>query len=159
MLNRVPSKMKRTDHRASGRPRVQKRQVREWEANVKMLSIRQPWAYLIVHGAKDVENRVWSTKHRGQILVHASVNIDHQACWKHGLDPSKLQIGGIIGIAEITDCVEDHDSRWFEGPYGFVLRNRRPLPFVKWMGSLGLRDAPSRLLKRLGLQSSNSLQR
>jgi hypothetical protein len=40
-----------------------------------------------------------------------------------------------------------------------VLRNRRPLPFVKWMGSLGLRDAPSRLLKRLGLQSSNSLQR
>jgi hypothetical protein len=52
-------------------------------------------------------------------------------------------------MAEIADCVEDHRSRWFEGPYGFVLRNRKPLPFVRWTGSLGLRDAPNRLLNGL----------
>jgi hypothetical protein len=62
-------------------------------------------------------------------------------------------------MAEIADCVLDHHGKWFEGPYGFVLRNRRPPPFVKWTGSLGLRDAPTRLLKRLGLQASSSLER
>jgi ASCH domain len=103
-----------------------------WEANVKILSIRQPWAYLIVHGSKSIENRSWPTKYRGELLVHASVKIDHEACRKHGLAPSKLQIGGVVGMAEIADCVLDHQSKWFEGPYGFVLRNRRPLPFVKW---------------------------
>ena len=58
-------------------------------------------------------------------------------------------------MAEITDCVVDHRSKWFEGPYGFVLRNRRPLMFVKWTGTLGLRDAPNRLLKRLRLRTAN----
>jgi len=36
------------------------------------LSVRQPWAWLIVNGHKDVENRTWSTQHRGDILIHAS---------------------------------------------------------------------------------------
>jgi hypothetical protein len=131
----------------------------EGEANVKIISIRQPWASLIVHGSKNIENRSWPTKYRGPLLVHASLNVDHETCRKHGFDPSKLQIGGIVGATEIADCVLDHHSKWFEGPYGFVLRNRRPLPFVKWTGSLGLRDAPTRLLKRLGLQASSSLER
>jgi hypothetical protein len=126
---------------------------------VKILSIRQPWAYLIVNGSKNIENRSWPTKYRGPLLVHASLNIDRQACRKHELEPSKLQTGGIVGIAEIADCVLDHHSKWFEGPYGFVLRNRRPVPFVKWTGSLGLRNAPTRLLNRLGLHASSSLQR
>jgi hypothetical protein len=37
--------------------------------------------------------------------------------------------GGIIGIAEIVDCVAAHTSPWFEGPFGFVLRNARKLSF------------------------------
>jgi hypothetical protein len=114
---------------------------------VKVLSIRQPWAYLIAQGDKDIENRSWPTRYRGPFLVHASSKINHEACDKHGIDLAKLQTGGVVGIAEITDCVEDHGSRWFEGPYGFVLRHRKPLPFVLWRGALGLRDAPPRLLK------------
>ncbi|NBF09766.1 ASCH domain-containing protein [Pseudomonas sp. Fl4BN1] len=39
---------------------------------MKALSIRQPWAWLIIHGGKDVENRSWHTKYRGRFLVHAS---------------------------------------------------------------------------------------
>jgi hypothetical protein len=113
-------------------------------AIMKILSIRQPWAHLIVQGSKDIENRSWPTKYRGPFLIHASLNIDREACRKHGLDPATLQTGGVIGVAEITDCVADHRSKWFRGPYGFVLRNRRPLRFVKWTGSLGLRDAPTR---------------
>jgi hypothetical protein len=122
---------------------------------MKILSIRQPWAHLIVHGSKNVENRSWPTKYRGAFLIHASLNIDRAACREYGLDPAKLATGGIIGMAKIVNCVQNHRSKWFKGPYGFVLLNRRPLRLVKWTGSLGLRDAPIRLLKRLALPPAN----
>jgi hypothetical protein len=35
------------------------------------LSIRQPWAWLIVNGFKDLENRSWSTAFRGPVWIHA----------------------------------------------------------------------------------------
>jgi hypothetical protein len=118
---------------------------------LKILSIRQPWAHLVTQGSKNIENRVWPTHYRGPFLIHASLTINRMACRKHGLTPGDMETGGVVGMAEIVDCVTDHRSRWFEGPYGFVLRNRRPLPFVKWTGSLGLRDAPARLVRRFGL--------
>jgi hypothetical protein len=118
---------------------------------MKILSLRQPWAHLVVSGSKDIENRTWSTPYRGPLLIHASLNVNRAACRRHGLDPANLERGGVVGIAEIVDCVTMHKSKWFEGPIGFVLRNRRKLPFVKWKGTLGLRDAPKTLLKRLGL--------
>jgi len=61
---------------------------------VKILSIRQPWAYLITRSSKDIENRSWPTKYRGPFLIHASLRVDNKACLDHGLDPSKLQTGG-----------------------------------------------------------------
>jgi hypothetical protein len=118
---------------------------------LKILSIRQPWAYLITRGSKNIENRVWPTKYRGPFLIHASLTINREACREHKLFPDQLETGGVVGIAEIVDCVTEHPSCWFEGPYGFVLRHRRPLPFVKWTGSLGLRRTPTPLLSRLGL--------
>ena len=39
------------------------------------LSIRQPWAWLILNGGKDIENRSWPTKVRGRVLVHASIGM------------------------------------------------------------------------------------
>ena len=124
---------------------------------MKILSIRQPWAHLITQGSKNIENRKWPTKYRGPFLVHASLNIDKQACLDHRLDPADLQTGGVVGMAEIVDCVQEHKSKWFVGPYGFVLKNRRALPFIKWTGALGLRDAPKRLLtlisQRTGLKA------
>lgn len=125
---------------------------------VKILSVRQPWAHLIIHGSKSIENRSWATKYRGPFLIHASLKIDREACREHGLDPDQLETGGVVGVAEIVDCVTKHRSRWFRGSYGFVLRNRRSVRFVKWTGSLGLREAPARLLKKLGLKVSASLK-
>jgi hypothetical protein len=118
---------------------------------LKILSIRQPWADLIVRGAKDIENRSWPTKYRGPILVHASLKLDREACNEYGLHPSTFLTGGVVGIAEITNCVLEHHSRWFKGPYGFVLRNPRPLEFLEWPGALGLCDAPLQLCYRLRL--------
>ena len=36
------------------------------------LSLRQPWAWLVVHGGKTLENRKWRTHRRGPFIVHAS---------------------------------------------------------------------------------------
>src|SRR6267378_3713180 len=44
--------------------------------HMKIISIRQPWASLIVSGVKDVENRTWSTRYRGPVLIHASRTAD-----------------------------------------------------------------------------------
>jgi hypothetical protein len=120
---------------------------------LKILSIRQPWADLIVRGGKDIENRSWPAKYRGPILVHASLKLDREACNEYGLHHSRLLTGGIVGIAEITDCVLKHQSTWYKGPYGFVLRNRRPLEFLEWPGALGLCDAPLQLRYRLKLMT------
>lgn len=117
---------------------------------MKALSIRQPWAWLIIHGGKDVENRSWPTWFRGQVLIHASKGMSKEE-WEDGYEyarygvggiiipgPDQLQRGGIIGQAEIIDCVTSSDSPWFEGPHGFILRNAKPVPFRPFKGELGL---------------------
>jgi len=49
----------------------------------------------------------------------------------------ELPRGGIVGVVEIVDCVTKSSSPWFhKGGYGFVLKNARPLPFVKRSGWL-----------------------
>jgi hypothetical protein len=44
---------------------------------MKTLSIRNPISYLVVSGAKSVENRSWKTDYRGRIAIHSSGNLDH----------------------------------------------------------------------------------
>ena len=115
---------------------------------MKAISIRQPWASLIVAGIKDVENRSWSTKYRGKVLVHASKKLDKKGMKlvkEKQLDESVIEamkkyVGGIIGEVEIVDCVEKSDSQWFEGPFGFVLKNAKVLPFKQCKGKLGIFD-------------------
>lgn len=126
------------------------------------LSIRQPWAWAIVHAGKDIENRDWATKYRGPVCIHASKGMtkDEYSTANYyiqralgGVDqawldrwlgvtpaPYRLDRGGIIGTAEIVDCVEQSDSPWFFGRYGFVLRNPRPVDFIPVNGALGFFD-------------------
>lgn len=52
-------------------------------------------------------------------------------------DPAELEHGGIVGEVDLVDCVIRSKSAWFEGPYGFVLANPKPLPFVACKGRLG----------------------
>lgn len=111
------------------------------------LSIRQPWAWLIVHNLKDIENRGWSTQFRGVFYVHAGKTFDDVGYkwvlskFDIGLpSQSEFDRGGIVGRAEIVACVEHYDSVWFEGPYGFVLKNGEPLDFLPLSGRLGFFD-------------------
>jgi hypothetical protein len=46
---------------------------------MKALSIQQPWAWLIVNGYKDIENRSWFTKGRGKFLLHAGKKLDKES--------------------------------------------------------------------------------
>lgn len=112
---------------------------------MKALSIQQPWAWLIVNGYKDVENRDWPTKRQGEILVHAGKKVDRNGYeWIKRSFPEiplpelrDLPIGGIVGKVTITKCVTKMESRWFFGRYGFVLAEAKPLPFSPCKGALG----------------------
>lgn len=48
-----------------------------------------------------------------------------------------VELGGIVGMAEIVGCVDVMESEWFTGPWGWVLRNARRLPFYPCRGRLG----------------------
>lgn len=123
---------------------------------MKALSIRQPWAWLIINAGKDIENRSWPTRFRGRVLVHAAqgmtrqeyVDVERFLATQYGgriqLPPADdLERGGIIGSVEIVDCTSESSSPWFFGPYGFVLRNPEQLPFAPLRGRLGFFEVPA----------------
>lgn len=113
------------------------------------ISIQQPWAELIVSGVKDVENRSWYTSFRGRILIHAGKKFDNesfielQECgFFKGKKKSDFQLGGIVGITTITNCVTKSKSQWFFGEYGFVLKDSERVPFHPHKGQLGIFNTP-----------------
>lgn len=106
------------------------------------LSIMQPWTWLIAAGHKDIENRSWPTRFRGRVLLHAGKKFDgpddaQEWGWPDIERPEDFDMGGIVGEAEIVDCVTISASPWFFGPYGFVIRHARLLPFRPCRGALG----------------------
>lgn len=114
-------------------------------SEILCLSVRQPWASLIVLGLKDVENRTWTTKYRGPLLIHASLRPDFDARGPFTLTRDEIEAlprGGIIGEVELVDCVTSSSSPWFEGPAGLVLRRPRVLPLFPCRGRLGLFQVP-----------------
>ena len=113
---------------------------------MKALSIRQPWAWLIVNGYKDVENRTWSTNFHGRVYVHAGKKIDYgdfpgqrDYIRESGISlPEDLPLGAIVGEVTITDCVDMSSSPWFSGPFGFVLSEPTAYEIlVPYRGQLG----------------------
>lgn len=120
------------------------------------ISIMQPWAWLIVNRFKAIENRDWQTKFRGPVAIHAGKKVDagplrdliggeHPVTYEPLSielraavdDMGRLPTGGIVGVADIVDCVADSTNEWFVGRYGFVLANQRPAPFIPCKGALG----------------------
>lgn len=120
---------------------------------MKAITIKQPWASLIVHGIKDIENRTWACpkKYIGQrVLIHSSAipvqminpnSVFTRQQW------DSLSLGfqrdiicgegyvnsAIIGSVEIVDCVINHSSIWADkGVYNWVLANpvlfKKPIP-------------------------------
>jgi hypothetical protein len=63
--------------------------------------------------------------------------------------PREKMIGGIVGVATIVDCVSNSGSEWFNGPYGFVLRDARSIPLVPCKGALSFFDVPNEVAETL----------
>jgi hypothetical protein len=104
---------------------------------MRTITIRQPWASLIIEGIKDIENRTWATSYRGPLLIHAGKGIDKSE-WTQTL--TDMPAGAIIGTVDLIDVVRDSDSEWAEADsFHWVLANPRPLPVpVSACGKLGL---------------------
>lgn len=128
---------------------------------IPCLSIRQPYAWLIVQGIKPVENRTWATKLRGRVLIHAGITYpkrDHRddlETWSSRGFPHDREsmLGGIVGEAVIVDCVRQHPSEFFFGPYGFVLE--QPKAFTRLIplgGRLGFFGVPASLVAEHSVQ-------
>jgi len=117
---------------------------------MKVLSLKQPFAELVVSGKKTIELRNWNTKFRGKFLIHASKTPDSKAMKKFGFN--NLPTGAIIGEAELENVKKyknnlDHkkdrnkhlaDSSW--GKYGFVLKDAKRIEPIRAKGKLGFWD-------------------
>jgi hypothetical protein len=119
------------------------------------LSIKQPWAALIVAGRKTIEIRTWPTRVRGGIFIHAGkIADDRPEAWTQVDTPEVKSLtefrGGIIGTANLRACrmyrsqkefaidqaFHLNESTWFRPPilYGFEFFEMQMMPFVPVKG-------------------------
>lgn len=114
---------------------------------MKALSLKQPFAELILQGRKTIELRKWNTNFRGEFLIHASKRPDEKAMKEFNFN--ELPTGAIVGKAELIDVkhYKNHeelmkdknlhlaDGDW--GNYGFVLGNVQRVKQIPCKGNLG----------------------
>lgn len=135
---------------------------------MKILTICQPFAHLIVTGEKRVENRVWATSYRGPLVIHAGKSRDWLEADDAGMDEeygiplTNMAFGAIVGIADLIDCkhieailkmgamnpmswLQTHEHT--EGPWCFVLANvRRLVTPIFYRGAQGLTGIAANVL-------------
>jgi hypothetical protein len=114
---------------------------------MKALSIKEPWAGLIIEGKKTIELRTWRTRYRGPLLIHRSG-----------------KNGGVVGAAEIVDIIEIGSPEQFrslrerhrapeafyaEKLFGWVLAKARPVKFIPCKGRLGLWEPSADILAEI----------
>jgi hypothetical protein len=119
------------------------------------LSVRQPWAWAIIHAGKPVENRsAAALRHmnfdrcRSGLAIHASKGMTREeyedaaefmATLGVTCPPAaSLERGGIVGVVDVAGTVSQHASPWFFGPRAILLANPRPCRFAGAAGALGL---------------------
>lgn len=122
---------------------------------MKALTIWQPWAGLIIHGVKRVENRTWksSLKIGDRFAIHAGKDdgvaewveqeiykLGSKMYWDNGVILGTVRLAGIITRA---DQLPPDQRKWFAGPVGWVLADARPwfMP-PRCKGALGLWEIP-----------------
>ena len=114
---------------------------------MKTLSIKQPWAELILQGKKKIELRKWNTKFRGEFLIHTSKKLDESTMKKFGFN--NLTCGFIVGKVELVDVKKYENDKEFVkdknlhlatrewGNFGFILKNVQRIKPIPAKGNLG----------------------
>jgi len=127
---------------------------------MKALSIRQPWAELILQGRKTIELRTWQTHYRGCLAIHASQTVREEACLAYGLDPARVVRGALVGTVELVDILTLDEAAWealrdqhlslrdFPGPmFGWRLQNPQRLPQpIPMRGRMSLFNVPDEVI-------------
>ncbi len=138
--------------------------ISDWRPAVKVLTIRQPWAWAVIYGGKDVENRRWRTTYRGLLLIHAGKNADPdpeaypRLLWTMA-DPEAFAQPkqaweareAIIGFVYLADVLTDSPSPWATaGLYHWAFEFPAPVdPLVPCRGRPGLWVPPAAVAERL----------
>lgn len=125
------------------------------ELDVRALTVRQPYAWAIIHAGKTPENRSWDTKFRGRLYIHAGLAVDKRALAEahaEGDNPDCVT-GAIIGHVEVVgthDCRGECTEWAFPGSWHWELANPVALPEpVPCKGALGLWRVPEDVLAKL----------
>ena len=137
---------------------------------MKAISLTQPWATLVVIGAKRFETRSWRTRYRGPLLIHAAKGFPKSAqamcqaeqfrlaLWAAGCDLAPLLTGMLLGTGDVTDCrkigQQDRPSEpelsfgdYTPGRFAWRLENPRLLPkHIAYVGALGVFNVPDEVL-------------
>lgn len=130
------------------------------------LSVKQPWAHLIIGGYKPIENRTWYTNYRGLVAIHAGAGTRgtraiYDLPHVRALVASRegLTFGAIVGIADLIDIVHVDDKRmkqkrfapWVIGPWCWIFERPERIEPIPVKGRLGLYPSPREpILARLG---------
>ena len=116
---------------------------------MKALSLRQPWAELILQGRKTIETRTWNTQFRGRFYIHAAKSVNKLWCELFGIQNSVT--GMLVGSAELVEVKEynslaqwaaDNEKHcchldiWTKKRYGFVLKKVQRIKSVPCKGKL-----------------------
>jgi hypothetical protein len=129
--------------------------------SIKALTIRQPWAELILRGRKPYELRSWRTHYRGPLVIHAAMRVDTEESKQLGLNPDKLTTGSFVGFAILSDVrpYTKADARllrkrkagggWRPHLFTWVLKKPRRISPVKVKGRLGLFKVPKVVERRV----------
>lgn len=136
---------------------------------MKALSLKQPWAEAILFLGKDIENRVWSTHHRGPLVIHCSKGWDKagdeflRTHFKdYNRDRAREMRGGFYGMMWVTGVYGFNstfknfahpalkNNIWAFGPWCWTLGNGTDQPKaivlktpIKGDGRLKFFDAPA----------------
>ncbi len=135
---------------------------------MKVLTVRQPYATLIISGIKHIENRSWQPVYRGIIAIHAASKVDkvswHYArkqCEALGIPcpaEDSVPYGAIIGTVGLMGVVytnvddqidgdyphyeQDWLKWWDTDDYGWIFKNPNPVENIPIKGKLHLWDLP-----------------
>lgn len=139
---------------------------------MKALTICQPYAHLIMSGAKRVENRTWPTSHRGLIYIHAGksrlwLELDNSESLidsSYGIPVADMAFGAVVAVAKLIDCVKFvdievgdynkkypwlYDHQHASGPWCWILDAVAPVGPWPWRGAQGLFEIDEKDLDRV----------
>jgi len=126
---------------------------------MRALTICQPWAWAVMEGIKRYENRVWDTRYRGPLVIHAGKSrkwlcgVDSLHHMGFELDERELTFGAIVGVDDLVECHRrsrmNTADPFAEGPFCWeVLRPRKLIEPIPYQGRQGLFHVPDKLIEQ-----------